>query len=399
LGTDSNGSQTLICSPSSVSGWPWTATLVIFAHGYVNPYFPAKKIPWDQYSIGGVNAYDMVTTQGYYFASTSYRANGLVVQDAIQDLLLVRQKAISKIRSDYPFYFAINVILAGVSEGGLITTLSVERYPSSYTGGLAMCGPIGDFKQQIDYWGDFRALYDAYYPGEIRGSYGGDAVTIPNSLIYDWYGNLGDSTLKQSISNMVLVDQARTEDLLTVAGAPYGDQIGNPGTVDPANIQSTITGLLDYNIFATMNGEAVLGDNPYGNIGRHFSSPLIENLDSLVQDYTADQTALNNLGSYQTSGHLSKPLVVLQTTGDPIVPYWHATEYAQKVALTGYNDFAVDTVTRYGHCAFNQDEILAAFSQLGGFITNLNIAQAQTNLSEAQQQEYLDFLKSEGKLP
>ncbi len=399
LGTDSNGSQTLICSPASVSGWPWTATLVIFAHGYVNPYFPAKQIPWDQYSMGGVNAYDLVTTQGYYFASTSYRANGLVVQEAIQDLNLVRQKAINKIRSDYPFYFAVNVILAGVSEGGLITTRAVELYPGNYTGGLAMCGPIGSFKEQIDYWGDFRALYDAYYPNEILNAYGGNAVTIPDKLIYDWYGNMGSSTLKKNISTMVLKDQARTEDLLTVAHAPFGDSIENPGVVTQDNITTTITGLLDYNIFATMNGEAVLKGNPYGNTGRSFSSALIPNLDSLVKDYTADPIALDNLAPYETTGQLDKPLVVLHTTGDPIVPYWHATEYANKVAATGNNDFAVNTVTRYGHCAFNQNEILAAFNQLGGFITSINIAQAQTDLPEAQQQEYIDFLRAEGKLP
>jgi hypothetical protein len=31
-----------------------------------------------------------------------------------------------------------------------------------YLGGLAICGPIGDFGQQINYWGDFRALYDYF---------------------------------------------------------------------------------------------------------------------------------------------------------------------------------------------------------------------------------------------
>ncbi len=133
----------------------------------------------------------MVTKQGYYFAATSYRANGLVVQDAIQDLLLLKNIAVNKIGWRL---LGVNVILAGVSEGGLITTLSIERYGSQYAGGLAMCGPIGDFQKQINYWGDFRALYDVYYPGNIQ-TYGGDAVTIPNPLITDWYGALGSSDL------------------------------------------------------------------------------------------------------------------------------------------------------------------------------------------------------------
>ena len=48
LGRDSNGSQTLICVPDVQIGLNLTA--IIYAHGYVNPYFPAKEIPWDQLS-------------------------------------------------------------------------------------------------------------------------------------------------------------------------------------------------------------------------------------------------------------------------------------------------------------------------------------------------------------
>ncbi len=48
LGNDLNGSETLFCKPAARSGGIFTATLVIFAHGYVNPYFPPKQLPWDQ---------------------------------------------------------------------------------------------------------------------------------------------------------------------------------------------------------------------------------------------------------------------------------------------------------------------------------------------------------------
>ena len=27
-----------------------------------------------------------------------------------------------------------------------------------------MCGPVGDFQKQIDYLGDFRVLFDYYFP-------------------------------------------------------------------------------------------------------------------------------------------------------------------------------------------------------------------------------------------
>ena len=34
---------------------------------------------------------------------------------------------------------------------------------------LALCGPVGDFAGQIDYLGDFRVLFDYFFPGVIPG--------------------------------------------------------------------------------------------------------------------------------------------------------------------------------------------------------------------------------------
>ena len=65
--------------------------------------------------------------------------------------------------------------VAGVSEGGLVATLLAERSPELFSSALAACGPIGSFRQQINYLGDFRVLFDYYFPGVLPGS----AVTMP----------------------------------------------------------------------------------------------------------------------------------------------------------------------------------------------------------------------------
>ena len=50
-----------------------------------------------------------------------------------------------------------------------------------------------------------------------------------------------------------------------------------------------------------------------------------------MQRFSADQAALDEIAAhYQTTGHLSVPLVTLHTTGDPLVLYWHATFYRGK---------------------------------------------------------------------
>jgi hypothetical protein len=67
----------------------------------------------------------------------------------------------------------------------------------------------------------------------------------------------------------------------------------------------------------------------------------------------------------KTSGQLSVPLVTLHTTGDPIVPFLHEALYADKVAAAGASGLLGQrAVTRYGHCAFQQDELLGAFGDL-----------------------------------
>ena len=72
----------------------------------------------------------------------------------------------------------------------------------------------------------------------------------------------------------------------------------------------------------------------------------------------------------QTSWQLSIPLVTLHTTGDPIVPFLHELLYAGKAAAAGATGFLEQrAVTRYGHCAFRQDELLGVFGDLVGRVT------------------------------
>ena len=391
-GLDANKSEMLFCKPSAPVGSFFYANLVIFAHGYVNPYFPAKKLPWDQLIFTApdgskITSYDMVTKLGYYFASTSYRANGLVVQDAIQDLLLARKWAVSKIGFRL---LGVNVILAGVSEGGLITTLSVERYASSYAGGLAMCGPVGDFKGQINYWGDFRTLYDAFY-NPFTPSYGGSAISIPDKLITSWYSRLEPATLsalKTQVLAQAALDPAKTMRLLDATTAPYV-------AADPTSMAATISGLLDYNIFATNNGQSVLGGNPYGNATTSYSV-LSSDLVAPIQRYTASASALTNLAKYETTGKLSKPLVLLHNQGDPIVPYWHTSKYAAKVAAG--SKFSVQTAAAYyGHCNFSESDIMTAFNQLGSYVSGATLAAAQ-KLPADQREALMKQMRDEGTL-
>jgi hypothetical protein len=90
-----------------------------------------------------------------------------------------------------------------------------------------------------------------------------------------------------------------------------------------------------------------------------------------VKRFTADPATLAEIDTnYETSGVLTRPLVTMHTTGDPIVPVWQQAMYGVKVA--GVNPLAPylsHTINRYGHCAFTLAEIQAGFGQLVFMVT------------------------------
>ncbi len=171
-GAQASGATYRICMPDQ-----WNGILIVYAHGYVAPNQPLG-IPEAQMKLPGSNTSvaDTVTEQGYAFATSGYSVNGLAVQQGIADLMDV--VAIFKTKQIAPQ----QVLLVGVSEGGLITTLAVEQHPDLFNGGLAMCGPYGSFTGQTNYFGDFRVLFDYFFPSLIPDS----ATDVPANLLDTW---------------------------------------------------------------------------------------------------------------------------------------------------------------------------------------------------------------------
>ena len=331
-----------VCFPAR-----WNGDLVIYAHGYVGPR-ESLALPDDR--IGQVSISSVVNGLGYAFATTSYRANGLVAADAVEDVAGLTEEIRRLYRPDPTHTYVV-----GFSEGGLVAALAVERHADLFAGALAACGPIGDFRRQIDYFGDFRVVFDYFFPGVLPGS----AVEIPDSVQAHW----SDRYVPAVIGALGL-DPPASRQLLAVTGAPVD-------AADPQSIGETAVGILWYNIFATDDAQQRLGGQPYENAGRVYSGSEDDAaLNAGVARHAADAAARSNVDRLQTSGQLSIPLVTLHTTGDPIVPFLHESLYADKAAAAGASGFLEQrAVTRYGHCVFQQDELLGAFDVLVGRVT------------------------------
>jgi hypothetical protein len=131
-GTTGGGALTRVCFPTE-----WNGDLILYAHGYVQPDAPLA-IPDNL--VGGTPVADLINALGYAYATSSYRANGLVVDLAVDDMVQLKELVRRRVRPD-----PVRVYIVGVSEGGLVAALAAEGPLDPYTGALAACGPIGDF--------------------------------------------------------------------------------------------------------------------------------------------------------------------------------------------------------------------------------------------------------------
>lgn len=335
-----SGALSRICIPQS----GWNGDLVVFAHGYIEASQPIAF--YDLTLPDGTSIPNLVQGLGFAFATTSYRQNGLTIVEGVDD---IRQlvAAFPAVAGRAP----IKTLMSGGSEGGIVAALAAERFPSTFAGSLSTCGPIGTFRGQVDYDGDFRVLFDIYYPGLLPGT----AIAIPPVLMQHW-----NDVFVPIISSVVAADPARAIELLRVAKAPWDP-------ADPSTIVKTVISVLWYNVFATNDASAKLGGNPFDNHARWYTGSGNDVLlNAIVARYVADPTALTAMLPYETSGILKIPMVTLHTTGDPIIPFGHEIIYQAKrnsqPASTG--PLVQIPVVRYGHCQFQSSEVLTAFALL-----------------------------------
>ena len=330
-----SGEIIFICVPAN-----WNGELILYARGYT-PAFEPLHIAEE----ASVYA-PLFTSFGYAFATTSYSDNGLAVQTGIQDMINLRNRFIEEYGMPGEIY------LTGASEGGLVTTLAIERYPELWSGGLSLCGPCGDFQRQLNYYGNFRVLFDFFFPNVLPGT----VVDVPNDMILNW-----ETVYIPRIVNAISQNQAKTIALLNIAQAPY---LPN----DPNSIAQTVVGVLTYNLFI-IDAIEKLGGQPFDNTKYVYAGSGSPTLDALinesVQRYEADKEATKTIKKlYETSGIFKKPLVKSHTTLDPIQLIWNMTLYQEKIPTGKSSLFAAVPINRYGHCTFTELEALQLFSLL-----------------------------------
>ena len=229
-----------------------------------------------------------------------------------------------------------------------MATLLAERSPESVRSAVAACAPIGNFRLQVNYIGDFRVLFDYFFPGIIPGS----AIHIPPPVIAQW-----ESFYVPYIAAALQANPERALELMRVSKAAF----------DPSNLATVITttiNVLRYNILGANDAAQKLGGNPFGNRQTLYvgsSNDLRLNL--LVHRFVASPLALQEMQLYETSGDLSVPLVTLHTTrGRGSCRSGTSCSTCRRSSYPGADSSCRCRCNRYGHCNFTTNELLGSFA-------------------------------------
>lgn len=338
----------VICIPPN-----WNRQLVIYAHGYVAPQAPLL-LPIDELTLpDGTFVPNIFLSQGFAFATSSFRKNGVAVEQATEDLnrLLQHFNAVVGPRG------LQKVFITGASEGGLIALLLLERYPGKFDAGLALCAPLGGSIDLIKHTYDFRVVFDYFFPtvftfppnqlGEKRFG----AVDVLENAFLSW-----DSVYVPRIVAALTADPLAAAELINVTKAAID-------VSEPTSIISTALSLLFYSIFGTNDQIATSGGVPYDNrsttyVGSTNDGALNAQVERIESDGRARAYARR---FYQPIGNLHGPLVTLHNTLDPVVPFQHQENYSRLVDQKRKSAFLSTLPSPgYGHCNFTKEELLQA---------------------------------------
>jgi pimeloyl-ACP methyl ester carboxylesterase len=326
----------------------WNGRLVLYAHGFVDPeapialpdVAPTDVAPWV------VELRETLLASGHAVVYSAYSENGWAVKDGSERTHELRNEFILRFGKPRRSY------IIGRSLGALITLMLAEKFPDSYHGALALCGPVAGGWGQTTYIGHARVLFDFFFPGVIPG----DTVTVP-PLDYS-----SDSPLVQSIVGAIVTNPQAAVALASV------DQIELPWTSFPELVNSIVR-VLGYHVRGTNDLLARTGGHsPFDNSNTSYTGlgafdPV---LNAGVGRFVGEREGFDYLMNfYQPRGLLRFPLLTLHTTLDPDVPFAHEKFLATIVANAGTSKWlAQQHYQRYGHCNFSPAEAASAFSRL-----------------------------------
>ncbi len=320
---DINGAKFRIDIPEK-----WNGGLVMYCHGYA-----PKPVTYESPKLSPVIA--VFADAGYAIAQSGYAGGGWAIQEAVTDTESLRRYFVKKYGPVKETY------ITGHSMGGFITMVMMETQPSTYDAGLPLCGPLASATYFMSRGAfDGRVLFDYYFPGVLPN---------PSKVPADYQSN----------------QESTAAVIKALDSAPDKAEIlrrrdGFKSNKDMAGVLTFITNML-------RELQERSGGNPFDNRNTIYNGTPDDNaLNDGIQRYAADPKAAAYLRTYYTpSGRVTKPMLAVHTSYDPLVPVWIPNTYSALAEQAGSApNFVQQYVKHDGHCTILPNEVAKAFSEL-----------------------------------
>jgi pimeloyl-ACP methyl ester carboxylesterase len=312
----------------------WNNNLVVFFHGY-----SVSPVSWKKDErISPM--FDGMLKRGYAVIQSAYSATGWAVEEGAADTERLRKAFVAKHGAPK------QTLVSGMSMGGTLTAMTIESQPDIYAGALSLCGAIepSDRLMQRDF--ALRAAFDYYFPNVL-----GPLVPVPATF-------MPTDAVIEKVTTAMHANPKAARSLLSWYGV--GDE-------------NTLPDVVVFNTFEVLEMQQRIRGNPFGNADLIYTNSGDDfALNAGVARYRADAAAAERMGRFYTpTGKLTRPLLALHDTGDPLVPASTAFEYALAAQRAGRGDnFVQQFVNREGHCVFTPEEIDHAFGELLEWVIN-----------------------------
>jgi pimeloyl-ACP methyl ester carboxylesterase len=313
----------------------WNKKLVLYAHGYEQvgtPHNMLQKNPM----------LNVFLDRGFAIARSTYNRTGWALPEGVDDTETLRKYFNKKYgKPDSTF-------MTGHSMGGGITVATIEKYPKIYNGGLAMCPLSSRPYEQVKGAFDSYVVFNALFPGLLPPVADVMSGKAPAVFTPDFR-----ESIKKSAGFIYQIQQTKPDAL-----AKFMENRNLKMDDLPFNLVFLDGVLRD---MATQSG-----GNPFDNTNTFYQGfPDDWDLNKKVERVAA--TASNKrLTTYDRTGIVDKPLVLMHTTYDQLItPQAGIDNYDDLVHEKGKEKNLKSFFTNgQGHCNFTMEQTATAFDAL-----------------------------------
>jgi pimeloyl-ACP methyl ester carboxylesterase len=312
----------------------WNKKLVMYAHGYEQPSQPRNVI--------GNNAMlSVFLEKGFAVARSSYSRTGWALSEGIDETEVLRQFFVKK------YGKVDSTFITGHSMGGGVTVATIEKFPKVYNGGLALCPlssrPYEQTKLAFDGYVVFNALFPDIFPKAADLMSGKVPSVFPNN--FNDMGKAADIIAKLKKEKPDALTEFAKHNSLKENDLPF---------------------ILIFQHIVLTDLAAQMGGNPFDNTNTFYSGFGDDfELNKKVERLAATTTN-PRLTTYDRTGVVDKPLLMMHTVYDPIiVPTYGLDNYDALVhEKHKEQNLKMFFTNGQGHCAFSDGQVATAFDAL-----------------------------------